>query len=531
MKNPKTECLVALLLFLSTACADSEIGQPFADDPMTEVSSEALSIRPKVQSELNWVTESPYETSLPDGAFADYAFEYWLYRPAGAGRGLLTMETCREVQNGGTDCWTAVMSPQQGQNFAPFGADPMNYELGENRTTLTLNLRERAGQSSVTLTVIVNVYEPDPDWGCASNADCDEGLVCIDNECGEACVIFCLVPDLVCGTDSVTYRCGPYDAACNGVDVAYEGECVETEAWRHVVGDFYVGSLPFLVPSEPPDRDFLEGQRLARWMMPYSAEDDFDQDVEELAATILDSTDLVVSSFERPALDRFFTGRMAPYISEILVSAPSGEQLLNRLVENSCQAVIDQFGELTSDNPPFENSQVAAGLALPCEMEAVTTLPIWYLTDHAIESDAPMPAFLLPLYERYLVQHEFAHVFHFNQGRRILYEEQLLSQVILDLYEDAKTDGLLLSCYGETDEYEFFAEATAIYFSPIPVASLNGGVGNGECDRGLTPEARAIVEDAGPGMSGAELIEELHSDLAKLLEFLFGEAHTYHLVR
>ena len=39
------------------------------------------------------------------------------------------------------------------------------------------------------------------------------------------CTINCIVADLVCGTDGVTYDCGCDDAFCHGVDVVKKGEC------------------------------------------------------------------------------------------------------------------------------------------------------------------------------------------------------------------------------------------------------------------------------------------------------------------
>jgi hypothetical protein len=43
----------------------------------------------------------------------------------------------------------------------------------------------------------------------------------------ETCSIQCLVYDPVCGKDGVTYACGVEDAACHGVEVEYEGECID----------------------------------------------------------------------------------------------------------------------------------------------------------------------------------------------------------------------------------------------------------------------------------------------------------------
>jgi len=43
-----------------------------------------------------------------------------------------------------------------------------------------------------------------------------------------ACSIQCLVYDPVCGEDGITYACGVEDAACHGVEIKHEGECVDS---------------------------------------------------------------------------------------------------------------------------------------------------------------------------------------------------------------------------------------------------------------------------------------------------------------
>lgn len=40
------------------------------------------------------------------------------------------------------------------------------------------------------------------------------------------CSIQCLVYDPVCGEDGITYACGVEDAACHGVEIEHEGECI-----------------------------------------------------------------------------------------------------------------------------------------------------------------------------------------------------------------------------------------------------------------------------------------------------------------
>jgi len=42
------------------------------------------------------------------------------------------------------------------------------------------------------------------------------------------CSIQCLVYDPVCGKDGITYACGVEDAACHGVEIKHEGECIDS---------------------------------------------------------------------------------------------------------------------------------------------------------------------------------------------------------------------------------------------------------------------------------------------------------------
>ncbi len=62
---------------------------------------------------------------------------------------------------------------------------------------------------------------------CDSNADCEDGWSCFPecHTCEPPCDVDCFQYDPVCGEDGQTYGCGEISAWCNGVDVAYEGEC------------------------------------------------------------------------------------------------------------------------------------------------------------------------------------------------------------------------------------------------------------------------------------------------------------------
>lgn len=50
----------------------------------------------------------------------------------------------------------------------------------------------------------------------------------IPQESEPGCSIQCLVYDPVCGEDGITYACGVEDAACHGVGIEHEGECIDS---------------------------------------------------------------------------------------------------------------------------------------------------------------------------------------------------------------------------------------------------------------------------------------------------------------
>ncbi|MBI2569235.1 MAG: hypothetical protein HYV63_19625 [Candidatus Schekmanbacteria bacterium] len=303
-------------------------------------------------------------------------------------------------------------------------------------------------------------------------------------------------------------------------------------AWTRSHQFFASETLPFptahrLAPA------FADGDRLASWMFPYTS--NHDADAEALAAELLNETSFVRSSFTGARADAFFRERLASYLAEIIASVTAEPVLLARLLDNheDCFAVIDSVAELTSDRPPFAGLDPHAGLANGCNLEVITTLPLWYLAGASAGgpgADLSVPMFLLPTYERYLVQHEFGHMLEANLFDLPVSDAgETLPAAIDRLYAQAQVaPGAFASCYAATNAAEYWAEATALYFSPLPIGSLNGGDGNepyggSPCSVGPTPEARAIVKQLGlADISGAALLAALQPDLATLLEAVYG---------
>ncbi len=303
------------------------------------------------------------------------------------------------------------------------------------------------------------------------------------------------------------------------------------EAWASAVESLYRGRSVFDLDSEPPAYLDWDNDLLAEWMMPYDASSEREAAAEEMAEQLLavgaDGGDaLLNSSFSAERWDTFFRGRLAKYMGDMLAMSDHGNDMVDVMIDRPCFIVIDEFGELTNENPPFEEARVAAGFANGVEMEVVTTVPVWMVT-HDTESagaDLPIPVWLLPLYERYLVQHELGHMVDFNLGETIEIGGETLSSRITELYLVARRDDLHTSCYGSDSEEEFWAEGSALYHAPLPIVSLNSSETDPSCGVGLTAAAEAVVLENGfLRMTGAELIQEMHRDFYNLLEAFYGE--------
>ena len=318
------------------------------------------------------------------------------------------------------------------------------------------------------------------------------------------------------------------------------------QAWELAVEGFF-GRVPWWAKIGLPASGALQGE----WMFPFESSQD--GLVDEQTTVLLDSG-YVCSSFTDDNLDAFFAAFAARQIAEILVNMNESSLQLGSVLEQqmldqwhdpnsgdglgipaACHAVVDEYGEQTSDNQPFSDVYDSAGRADNTFMETVTTLPATYLLGADVDADgAWIPMYNIPLYQRYLTQHEFGHRVQreladasvdvsFQTGPNDLWD------LIEDLYEEAVAGQNLVSCYSATNHEEFWAEATAIYFAPIAIASLNTGEGNGVCGIGLSPEAHAVIGAGGAATSGAAMLEALQPNLAETLALVYGPAPSYTL--
>ena len=311
----------------------------------------------------------------------------------------------------------------------------------------------------------------------------------------------------------------------------------DDKAWESAVESLYEGSSPFGLGVVPPDILDWEGERLQRWMMPYLMSSEREAAASDFAERLLavgddGGTTLLHSSFEESYWDEFFRGRLAKYMGDLMSDSLYGEDFFDAMVARPCWIIIDAFGELTTDNEPSWNGRVSAGVTNGQEMEVVTTYPVWMIThdQEGVGADLPVPVWLLPLYERYLIQHELGHMVDFNLGDTVELDQEPLSEHIDRLYLEAERDHLHTSCYGSDDEMEYWAEATALYLAPLPIVSLNSSLTDPSCGVGLTAAAEALVLENGfLRLTGAELIELMQPDLHTLLGQVYGDPPDFSL--
>lgn len=282
---------------------------------------------------------------------------------------------------------------------------------------------------------------------------------------------------------------------------------------------------------------------LAKIMMPF--ESSRQQAQQTIEAKLRGEWDYIRSSFNDPELKALFEAEFTKWLAEVLIDGEGPEYVISNLLANSnkpnCHAYIDQFGESIFDNQPFKDNDAEGiyfGMANSCNLEVATTV-----TGDNDYVDVPM--YLVPLFVRFVSQHEFAHSFLYNltngenslsfsqeQFPFLAQEQNSANATISTLYAEAINDELFLTCYSKKSYHEFFAEATALYFSPLAVGYFQTGHHKDEvaeqCQFETLPEGR--VERTGDlNMSGAEYIASIHPNLYSVMQYIYGEAPTYTL--
>ncbi len=288
-----------------------------------------------------------------------------------------------------------------------------------------------------------------------------------------------------------------------------------TTSWQETVHTMFQGKAPEYVPKDPPLYENFNENRVDYLMFPYQSNRDEAADV--LGQQLLEAN-LLTTTFADADHDQFFKEHMALYMGELLAGASFAQAFVQHLAAVPWVGITDQFGEKITDNPPFthEHYEDAAGVSGTTHLEVITTYEL---------QGIPAPAFMLPFYERYLIQHEFGHTIDHHAAvfeADLTYPEGIhgFQTMIESLYAQAESRKKFISYYSAEDEAEFWAEATAIYFSPIPLGSFSSGKGNntdGTTGNFLTPEALA------------ELIELMHPELYEFVEQVYGPSAAFKL--
>ncbi|MBI2439818.1 MAG: hypothetical protein HYV35_00415 [Lentisphaerae bacterium] len=287
------------------------------------------------------------------------------------------------------------------------------------------------------------------------------------------------------------------------------------------------GMLGAAQAGKPASR--FDEARLMQWMFPY--------DIPNYAAVVQCAEELKAgyytrSTFENPRLDEYFTDFLSFAIAEVLVNSPFGGPLQEDLLSYDCHATILQFGEGlgskgVGDADFFDLTVVTA----------LTPIQLWYpdqYDDYNYDGLKTIPLYAIPLYEQFIIHHELGHVFQGWPRLRQFFPE--CREWARDLYNEAMANGLALTRYSTISWMEYWAEATGIYFCPVPFANMFDSAQIGEDEdegNGYTGAALDVIranlrQNRGRlRMSGADLIREVQPELYQFLVELYGEPNTY----
>ncbi|MBI2571563.1 MAG: hypothetical protein HYV63_31520 [Candidatus Schekmanbacteria bacterium] len=310
-------------------------------------------------------------------------------------------------------------------------------------------------------------------------------------------------------------------------------DAIVNDAMYQLAITFYGGTLPDFARHDLPSIASGPSPDLAHWMFPFAPAGH--SDPRALARSLLQETTFLRSSAPDP-WRTFFANLLANAVADAIISSPFRTDIIAAMVrqDDRCFAVVDAFGEQTHQLFPFAAEAPHAGVADECHLEVATTLPLSYLaTDAGEYGDALVPMFLIPGYLRYVIQHELGHTIAYWLETTRVDGAERLGQLIAARYAEATRNGLHTSCYGSRSPGEYWADATALYLSPLAAASLGEGDGNeavtgAPCASGLSPEAAAMAGSKGVGsVPGAHLILLMQPELYNLLESVYGSPPAY----
>lgn len=267
----------------------------------------------------------------------------------------------------------------------------------------------------------------------------------------------------------------------------------------------------------------FDGARLMRLMFPY--------DIPNYGAVVQCAAELnaggyTCSTFPEPRLDEYFTDFLAFAIAEVLVNSPYGPALKEDLLADDCRATILRFGEDLGNKGVGEASYTNLTV-----VTALTPIQLAY-PESFDEYDGikVIPLYAIPLWEQFVIHHELGHVFQGWPALRQYFPGA--RGWARELYEAALANGLFLTRYSATSWMEYWAEATGIYFCPVPYANM---FAPGRQDwfedgaNGFTGAALDVIREnlrqnrGRARLSGAELIRRVQPELYQFLVELYGE--------